>query len=421
MARATYEATHKPSGLFQPPFLQIPGKVVGGAAPTDCLAGKGCVGDARMAALAVDNERLGKDAAGVRNILDAEEKVRGKPYTAEERQKRVAELEKTLASIGASTDPLDQEGRRLIEQGNVAGGQAKLDEALDADEKSIAEAQRMAAERGKRAAQRARDLAVLAHATDVVKAVAYYQRATRLDSSDPQTWDDYARAALDAGRTVEAKTAFEQAALKALDNNNPRLRYWSTLGLGDVAVAHGNLPSALQLYETAVAIAEPVAKADPGNAGWQRDLSVSQEKIGDVLRAQGNLPEALKAFNASFAIADRLAKADPGNAGWQRDLSASHDRIGGVLRAQGNLPEALKAFNASLAIRDRLAKADPSNAGWQRGLSLSHDRIGDVLRRSGQPPRSLESLQRLVRHCRPAGQGRPRQCRLAARPVGVTR
>src|SRR5262249_50795188 len=29
-----------------------------------------------------------------------------------------------------------------------------------------------------------------------------------------------------------------------------------------------------------VALAEPIAKADPGNAGWQRDLSVSPNKIG---------------------------------------------------------------------------------------------------------------------------------------------
>jgi len=69
-------------------------------------------------------------AAGVRNLLAAEEQARGKPYTAEERQKRVGELQATLARIGTSADPLRQEARRLIAQGNVADGQAKLDEAL---------------------------------------------------------------------------------------------------------------------------------------------------------------------------------------------------------------------------------------------------------------------------------------------------
>ena len=106
-----------------------------------------------------------------------------------------------------------------------------------------------------------------------------------------------------------------------------------------------------------------------------------------MLVAQGNLPEALKSFQGSLAIADRLAKADPGNAGWQRDLSVSYDRVGDVLVAQGNLPEALKSFRGSLAIADRLAKADPGNAGWQRDLSVSYDRVGDVLWRREICPR----------------------------------
>jgi tetratricopeptide (TPR) repeat protein len=388
VARTTYDSAQKQAG-----FLQIPGKVVGGEAPADCLAGKGCVGDARMAALAVENERLAADASGVRNILAEEEKARGKPYTAEARAKRVAELAQTLARIGTSTDPLRQEARRLIDSGNVAGGQTKLDEALDADEKAIAEAERVAAEKRKAAAESARDLAVLVRGTDVVKAVAYYQRATRLDPSDAQTWDNYARAALDAGRTGEAKAAFEQAVLKARDSNNPGQRYWATLGLGDIAMAQGSLPSALRLYQTAAAIAEPIAKADAGNAAWQRDLSVSYDKVGDVLVAQGNLPEALKSFRDSLAIADRLAKADPGNAEWQRDLSVSYEKVGNVLAAQGNLPEALKSFRDSLAIADRLAKVDPGNAGWQRDLSESTSRVGDVLVAQGNLPEALKSFR----------------------------
>ncbi len=40
--------------------------------------------------------------------------------------------------------------------------------------------------------------------------------------------------------------------------------------------------------------AEKLAAADPGNAGWQRDLSVSLNKIGDVRQAQGDLAGALE-------------------------------------------------------------------------------------------------------------------------------
>ena len=84
------------------------------------------------------------------------------------------------------------------------------------------------------------------------------------------------------------------------------------------------------LYRLALAIFDRLAQADPGNAGWQRDLSVSYEKVGDVLVAQGNLPEALKAFRHSHDIFNRLAKADPGNAGWQGDLIVSYAKLAGI-------------------------------------------------------------------------------------------
>jgi hypothetical protein len=93
-----------------------------------------------------------------------------------------------------------------------------------------------------------------------------------------------------------------------------------------------------------------------------------------VLKAQGNLP-------------DRLAKADPGNAGWQRDLSVSYDRVGDVLVPQGNLPEALTSFRDGLAIRDRLVKADPGNAGRHRVLPSAMSALATFIRAWGRAPR----------------------------------
>ncbi|HTW28913.1 MAG TPA: tetratricopeptide repeat protein, partial [Acetobacteraceae bacterium] len=105
-------------------------------------------------------------------------------------------------------------------------------------------------------------------------------------------------------------------------------------------VAQGKLAEALTAFRDGLAIRERLAAADPGNAGWQRDLSVSHNKIGEVLVAQGKLAEALTAFRDSHAIFERLAAADPGNAGWQTDLVASHAR----LAQQGDEPERRWAF-----------------------------------------------------------------------------
>jgi tetratricopeptide (TPR) repeat protein len=117
-----------------------------------------------------------------------------------------------------------------------------------------------------------------------------------------------------------------------------------------------------------------------------------------VLVAQGNLPEALKSYRDSLAIVDRLAKADPGNTGWQRDLSVSYEKVGNVLVAQGNLPEALKSYRDSLAIVDRLAKVDPGNAGWQRDLAVSYGRVATVEGRLNAREEAVRKIPPRERH-----------------------
>jgi Flp pilus assembly protein TadD len=73
-----------------------------------------------------------------------------------------------------------------------------------------------------------------------------------------------------------------------------------------------------------------------------------------VQKAQGDLASALRSYRDSLTIADRLTKSDPGNAEWQRDLSVSYDRVGDMQTAQGDLASALKSYRDSLTIRDRL-------------------------------------------------------------------
>ena len=79
-----------------------------------------------------------------------------------------------------------------------------------------------------------------------------------------------------------------------------------------------------------------LAAADPGNAEWQRDLSISWNRLGNVRSAQGDLQGALQAYTEKQNIADQLAAADPGNAEWQRDLSVSWNKLGDVRVAQAS-------------------------------------------------------------------------------------
>ncbi len=147
------------------------------------------------------------------------------------------------------------------------------------------------------------------------------------------------------------------------------------------------------LLQAARATLQRLAATDPSNAGWQRDLSVSHNKVGDVLLDQGDLAGALGAYRQSLAVAERLAAADPSNAQWQQDLGISNERIGDVLLTQGNLTEARHAYELKRRITERLAAADASNASWQRGLSVTHHKIGDVLLAQGDLVGALRSYR----------------------------
>ena len=195
----------------------------------------------------------------------------------------------------------------------------------------------------------------------------------------------------------------------------------------------GDLDGALADFEQSLAIAERLADADPSNAGWQRDLSVSLNKLGDVQSAQGRPrrragglravpgdrrapgrrgPEQRRLAarpvgepgqarrragrpgrsrrgagglpSSPWPSAERLADADPSNAGWQRDLSVSQNKLGDVQAAQGRSRRRAGGLRAGPGDRERLAAADPSNAGWQRDLSVSLDKLGDGC----SPPRA---------------------------------
>ncbi|MDF3072176.1 MAG: tetratricopeptide repeat protein, partial [Polyangiaceae bacterium] len=203
------------------------------------------------------------------------------------------------------------------------------------------------------------------------------------------------------GSLVEAMLGFREALdiSRTLAEADPSNAAWqgdlsvSQEKIGDVLRAQGDLGGALAVYRESLTVRRRLAQADSSNAGWQRDLSVSHNKVGDVLRARGDLGGALAAYRESLPVRRRLAEADPSNAGWQRDLSVSHNKVGDVLRARGELGGALAAYRESLAVRRRLAEADPSNAGWQRDLSVTHERLGDALRAQGNLGEALASYR----------------------------
>ena len=88
---------------------------------------------------------------------------------------------------------------------------------------------------------------------------------------------------------------------------------------------------------------------------------------------------------------ERLAKAEPERADYQRDLSVSYNKMGDLFSALGQGEDARQAFAKALAIRERLAKAEPDRADYQRDLIVSCVKMSEI-----DPERAPEYLSRAL-------------------------
>ena len=101
------------------------------------------------------------------------------------------------------------------------------------------------------------------------------------------------------------------------------------IGLGDAAFVGGTLKEADVAF-----LSTSNSRAAPGTTARSR----SDCRSTATCRGRGRLAGALTSYRVSFAIIDRLARADPDNANWQRDLSVSYNKVGDVQRARATSP-----------------------------------------------------------------------------------
>jgi tetratricopeptide (TPR) repeat protein len=229
-----------------------------------------------------------------------------------------------------------------------------------------------------------RQLGALSLIDSTQDAMRAYARAAELSPDDGQAQMLAGFLYLRAGKLEAAETAFRRQLALCNGDAARAARHRAGTMLGDVLVAKGEHDSALAAYEEARRDAEALAEREPEKPDWQRDLSITHDRIADMLFAKGQLDLALESCRRSLAIAEALAARDPANAGWQRDLSVAHERLGDALERHGDLDGALASLRSGLAIAEALVRREPERRERQWDLSVSLDRLGDVLHAKGK-------------------------------------
>ena len=175
-----------------------------------------------------------------------------------------------------SNDPSKAEAQEALRAGDIQAAEHALEEAYNRELEAATRIGDEAQQLKTKAARTAREKAALAATRSVAEALRWYQNAAKLEPDHFFTQIELARLHQANGNLGAALKA-ARAALQAAKGNRERMV--ASGEIGNVLVAQGDLPGALQSYRAAMAIRERLAEADPDNVGWQRDYAVSLSRL----------------------------------------------------------------------------------------------------------------------------------------------
>lgn len=189
------------------------------------------------------------------------------------------------------------------------------------------------------------------------------------------------------GKLPDALNAFEQSLLMAKsavakEPGNLDVRF--TLGqaqfwAGEAHRRMGNKGGALANMRDYLATSEALARAAPGNLDYRLELAYGYSNLGSLLEAEGDYEGALAQYERAVAVKQSRLQTDPANREWQGDLAATVNKVGSALQEQGRLIEARAKYEQEQAIYVALVRADPANVPWKMRLVTSYCYLGRVL------------------------------------------
>ncbi len=160
-------------------------------------------------------------------------------------------------------------------------------------------------------------------------------------------------------------------------------RFWKAILQGDIEMEAQNGDAARRMFDTARAIAQPLAD----RPAWERNLSVAYGKLGDLaLSREVDTPADVAAargwYERALAIDQRLVARDAANRVWQRDLLISQQRLGDLEFDADRLQAAQSQYAASLKLAEALAQ-DPHDVLATRDRLAAYARLGSLEARTG--------------------------------------
>ncbi|HZT81324.1 MAG TPA: tetratricopeptide repeat protein, partial [Gemmataceae bacterium] len=246
------------------------------------------------------------------------------------------------------------------------------------------------------------------------KALAIRQRLADDGVNDPDLQEGLARCQTRVGNVLlswgdvsGAKAAFEEGfkireRLARQEPRNGRRQRGLALAwgkLGAVRWQEGDRAGSAAAYHTTLDILQRLAKDDPGRADWLL-LAEAHMEVGNALWEEKRTRPALEQYEAARQIAEPLARLDPENLECLRvSLYArlqARERAGGAADPAAGRRERLAEYQSFLDVVRRRAEKEPADTMLRGWMALHHRKIGLLLAQLGRKEEAVASLRKAV-------------------------
>ncbi len=196
---------------------------------------------------------------------------------------------------------------------------------------------------------------------------------------------------LDLMRSVDDKAIQYFASLNARDLSDRTLEQQarSLTGIGEVRLNEGNYQEAMSAFKEAFVRTSALYQRAPKNAQRLFDLSQAEYWRGYVAWEQGRLDDAQLWLGRYRDNAIKLAKLDPNNFAWQREIAYGYHNLAVLGKSRGNYHKAetqmlaerrlydqwLSQFPDDLELRFEAANVD----SWLGSLALEQGKLAQAV------------------------------------------
>jgi tetratricopeptide (TPR) repeat protein len=234
-------------------------------------------------------------------------------------------------------------------------------------------------------------------------ALRYYQGFLQQRGDDPALRVELALAYYRAGlitKEIGSKTAALEALqtaralleqLAAANPSDTRLQHQLPLGRYHVALLESNLgkqpADVLQSFQEALTLFEQLAAANSAEMQVQRDRAACYHSIGLLERDQRVLAESRR-------LREQLVRDNPGVAELQYELAVSHNDIGSMQVEARQTEAALASFTKAIELLVRLDEEYPTITKYKDTRASIYNNLGNFQSDTGQPEAALASYDK---------------------------